>query len=209
MWYFLVGFLILSAQNDPRAQNIIKKTRKKLKTTEFMTVRFSYSLKNKADKKNTKFQKEGVLKYKPAQNKFHIELGDIAVISDGKNVWQFLKEEKEVNLSRYNPKETFSLERIFRIYDEDMKVRYDGVEWLSGQKVTKLSLFPISDTTLYFRVEIWTSEASALPLRMRISNRNGTIVDYILKSYDFRPIAENEFVFDKNQYPDVEIIDLR
>ncbi|MGQ9863972.1 MAG: LolA family protein [Bacteroidia bacterium] len=209
MRYLLLGAFFLLAQNDPRAQNIIKKTRKKLKKTEFMTVRFSYSLENTSDKKNAKLQKEGLLKYKPAQNKFHIELGDIAVISDGKNVWQFLKEEKEVNLSRYNPKESFSLERIFRIYDEDMKVRYDGVEWLAGQKTNKITLFPLSDTTLYFRVEIWTSEASDLPLRMRISNRNGTIMDYVLKSYDFRPIAENEFVFDKERHTDVEIIDLR
>lgn len=207
LWVWL-GAVAL-AQVDPRADQLVRRSRKKLKSLEFMTVQFTYSVENRADTTQKRITRTGTLWYRPRQNKFRVDLGDIAILSDGKTVWQFLKKEREVNISTYDPKEGFSLDRVFRVYDQDMKVRFDKTEAFGGRSVHKVSLFPISDTTEYFRVEVWIDAQTELPQRMRLSNRDGTVVEYQLKGYDTRPLADSLFVFDVKKHPGVQVIDLR
>lgn len=176
---------------------------------EYMTVQFTYSVENRADTTKKRITRSGTLRYHPRKNRFAVDLGDIAILSDGKTVWQFLKKEKEVNISNYDPHEGFSLERVFKIYDQDMKVRLDKTETYKGRTLHKISLFPISDTTDYFRVEVWIEGKTELPERMRISNRDGTVVDYELKSYSTQPLSDSTFVFDVKAHPGVQVIDLR
>lgn len=204
----LLGGLLL-AQVDPKANDLIRRSRKKLKSMEYMTVQFSYTIENRADTSQKRITRSGIFKYHPKRNRFAVDIGDMAILSDGKTVWQFLKKEKEVNVSTYDPKEGFSLERVFRIYDQDMKVRLDRTETYKGRTVHKISLFPISDTTDYFRVEVWIDAAQELPQRMRISNRDGTVVEYELRSFSTAPIPDSVFVFDVKRHPGVQVIDLR
>lgn len=209
MRYASLCLALLWAQVDPKADNLIRNSRKKLKSMEYMTVQFSYVMENRADTTQKRIVRSGTFRYRPKQNKFVVDIGDIAILSDGKTVWQFLKKEKEVNVSKYDPKEGFSIERLFRIYEEDMKVRLDKTETYKGRTVHKISLFPISDVTDYFRVEVWIDSKTELPQRMRISNRDGTVVEYELKSYDTQAIPDSAFVFDTSKHPGVKVIDLR
>jgi len=194
---------------DPRADQLVRNSRKRLKSLDHLTVQFTYVVENRADTTQKRIVRQGLLRYRPRQNKFVVDMGDIVVISDGKTLWQFLKKEKEVNISTYDPKEGFSLDRVFRVYDQDMKVRFDKTETVQGRVVHKISLFPISDTTEYFRVEVWIDAQTELPQRMRLSNRDGTVVEYQLRGYDTRPLADSLFVFDVKKHPGVQVIDLR
>jgi outer membrane lipoprotein-sorting protein len=136
-------------------------------------------------------------------------MGDLLIVCDGQTMWQYLKKENEVTITPYSPKEGFSLDRIFRIYDQDMKVRLDKSETYKGQTIHKISLFPISDTTDYFRVEVWISEATELPQRIKFSHRDGTVVDYELKNFQVVSLPDSEFVFDTRKYPGISVVDLR
>lgn len=200
---------LLLAQVDPKADHLVRSSRKKIKSMDYLTVQFSYTVENRADTTHTRIHRSGTFRSRPKQNKFAVDLGDVAILSDGKTIWQFLRKEKEVNISNFDPKESFSIERIFRIYEEDMKVRLDKTETFQGQTIYKVSLFPISDGTDYFRVEVWIEARTELPQRMRISHRDGTVVEYELKKYDTRPIPDSVFVFDTKAHPDVRVIDLR
>jgi outer membrane lipoprotein-sorting protein len=90
-----------------------------------------------------------------------------------------------------------------------MKVRLDKSETYKGQTIHKISLFPISDTTDYFRVEVWISEATELPQRIKFSHRDGTVVDYELKNFQVVSLPDSEFVFDTRKYPGISVVDLR
>jgi len=207
-WPLLFGSLLL-AQVDPKADNLIKRSRKKLRSLESFTVQFSYQVENKADTTQKRISKSGTLRYRPRQNKFAVDMGDLLIVCNGQTIWQYLKKENEVTITFYNPKEGFSLDRIFRIYDQDMKVRLDKSETYKGQTIHKISLFPISDTTDYFRVEVWLNEATELPQRIKFSHRDGTVVEYELKNFQVVSLPDTEFVFDTRKYPGISVVDLR
>jgi outer membrane lipoprotein carrier protein len=208
LWPLLFGSLLL-AQVDPKADNLIKRSRKKLRSLESFTVQFSYQVENKADTTQKRISKSGTLRYRPRQNKFAVDMGDLLIVCNGQTIWQYLKKENEVTITPYNPKEGFSLDRIFRIYDQDMKVRLDKSETYKGQTIHKISLFPISDTTDYFRVEVWLNEATELPQRIKFSHRDGTVVEYELKNFQVVSLPDSEFVFDTRKYPGISVVDLR
>jgi len=208
LWPLLFGSLLL-AQVDPKADNLIKRSRKKLRSLESFTVQFSYQVENKADTTQKRISKSGTLRYRPRQNKFAVDMGDLLIVCNGQTIWQYLKKENEVTITFYNPKEGFSLDRIFRIYDQDMKVRLDKSETYKGQTIHKISLFPISDTTDYFRVEVWLNEATELPQRIKFSHRDGTVVEYELKNFQVVSLPDTEFVFDTRKYPGISVVDLR
>jgi outer membrane lipoprotein carrier protein len=208
LWPLLFGSLLI-AQVDPKADNLIKRSRKKLRSLESFTVQFSYQVENKADTTQKRISKSGTLRYRPRQNKFAVDMGDLLIVCDGQTIWQYLKKENEVTITPYNPKEGFSLDRIFRIYDQDMKVRLDKSETYKGQTIHKISLFPISDTTDYFRVEVWIGEATELPQRIKFSHRDGTVVEYELKNFQVVSLPDSEFVFDTRKYPGISVVDLR
>jgi len=208
LWPLLLGSLLI-AQVDPKADNLIKRSRKKLRSLESFTVQFSYQVENKADTTQKRISKSGTLRYRPRQNKFAVDMGDLLIVCDGQTIWQYLKKENEVTITPYNPKEGFSLDRIFRIYDQDMKVRLDKSETYKGQTIHKISLFPISDTTDYFRVEVWLNEATELPQRIKFSHRDGTVVEYELKNFQVVSLLDSEFVFDTRKYPGISVVDLR
>jgi len=200
---------LLIAQVDPRADNLIKRSRKKIRSYEAFTVSFSYLVENKADTTQKRISKSGTLRYRPRQNKFTVDMGDLLIVSNGQTLWQYLKKENEVTITTYDPKEGFSLDRLFRIYDQDMKTRLDKTDTYKGQTVHKISMFPISDTTDYFRVEVWVNEATELPQRMRFSHRDGTVVEYELKNFQSIALSDSVFVFDPKRYPNISVVDLR
>jgi outer membrane lipoprotein-sorting protein len=208
LWPLFLSGLVLS-QVDPRADNLIKRSRKKLHSLESFVVQFAYQVENKADTTQKRIAKSGTLRYRPRQNKFAVDMNDMLIVCDGKTLWQYLKKENEVTITRYNPKEGFSLDRIFRIYDMDMKVRLDKSDTYKGQTIHKISLFPISDTTDYFRVEVWINEAKELPQRVRFAHRDGTVVEYELRNFQVMALPDTEFVFDSRKYPGISVVDLR
>ena len=208
LWPLFLSGLVLS-QVDPRADNLIKRSRKKIHSLESFVVQFAYQVENKADTTQKRIAKSGTLRYRPRQNKFAVDMNDMLIVCDGKTLWQYLKKENEVTITTYNPKEGFSLDRIFRIYDMDMKVRLDKSDTYKGQTIHKISLFPISDTTDYFRVEVWINEATELPQRVRFAHRDGTVVEYELKNFQVMALPDTEFVFDSRKYPGISVVDLR
>jgi outer membrane lipoprotein carrier protein len=195
LWPLFLSGLVLS-QVDPRADNLIKRSRKKLHSLESFVVQFSYQVENKADTTQKRIAKS-------------VDMNDMLIVCDGKTLWQYLKKENEVTITTYNPKEGFSLDRIFRIYDMDMKVRLDKSDTYKGQTIHKISLFPISDTTDYFRVEVWINEATELPQRVRFAHRDGTVIEYELKNFQVMALPDTEFVFDSRKYPGISVVDLR
>jgi len=102
-----------------------------------------------------------------------------------------------------------SIQKIFSVFDQKMKVRYDGEKYINGQKTRLLTFFPYSSKEDYFKILVWVN-SNNLPVKMEIWNRNGSVVTYTLKSIKTNiGISDQIFVFDKSKYPDVEINDLR
>lgn len=209
--FCLVNILSVSAQSDAEALKLLKKSQAKFNSLKDVSVAFQKSLENGGDGKAPTKKAAGfsdTMKLK--KDKYRIELGEQMIICNGKTLWHYLKTENEVTVSNYDPHEGFSPDKVFKISMNDMRARYDGAENLNGTPTEKVSMFPNSKATEYFRIEVWFEAQKHFPRRMKIFNRNGSIVSYELT--DFKAdvnIGDEQFTFNASAYPGVELIDNR
>lgn len=205
----LITLLITSAQaqSDPEAAKLLKKAQAKFNSLKDVSVGFKKSLEGGiTGKKAAGFA--GTMKLK--KDKYRIELSDQLIICNGKTLWHYLKTENEVTVSNYDAKDGFSPDKVFKISQNDMKARYDGADNLAGVATEKVSMFPNNKATDYFRIEVWFEAQKHFPRKMKIFNRNGSVITYELT--DFKTdanITEEQFTFNAGAYPGVELIDNR
>jgi outer membrane lipoprotein carrier protein len=218
MYRFLSIFLFavlasfaLTAQaqqpTDAQADKVLKKVKVKMSGVNDLKATFVYTLENRSVKTKP-VTRQGDIKFK--KNKYRVDFTDQSLFCDGRTVWQYLKSEKEVNVSDYDPSEGFSFDRIFNVYQKDMSARYDQEETVRGQQVVKLTLFPKKATTDYFKIEMWISKLTEMPTKMMVWGRNGSITTYELINMKLNAsLPDTEFVFNPKNYPGVSVIDLR
>lgn len=212
--WFWIGFIFLVpgwvlCQRDPRADKVVQMVQKTLTKTNDLTAQFRYVVLNRAVKGSKPITQNGKL-YMKKGNKYRIILPDQEVYCDGKTVWIYLKDDQEVNINHYDPEEGFSVDRLFQIYQRNMKARYDGIEMVDGKRAEKITFFPESDETEYFKIVSWVDIKTHLPVKTEIWGRNGTVVTYTLLSTQIDTgLDDGLFVFRQSDHPGVEVIDMR
>ncbi len=211
---FLVTVILLQwlfipynyAQVDPKADKIIKSSRKKMNGYNDMTSDFIWTMENKATQQAPSVKKGKIYIKK---DKYKIVFQEREMFCDGKNLWDYLKKEKEVNLSKNNPKEGMNFQKVFKMYDEGMKIKYDAIDIIGGSNTHKMTLFPIQEKE-FFKVELWIEAQTENIRRIKIHNRNGTTHQFEMNSIVVNTnLTDDFFIFDINKYPGVELVDLR
>lgn len=209
---FLLILLSLSlsflwAQSDPKATSIMNTSKQKFGALKDISSSFKYSLENKNLKEGNS-SRTGTIKMKG--KKYRISFSEQEVICDAVNIWVIMKSEKEVNISQYDPEESLSIDRLYKIYETETKARFDKDEIIGGNTYNKISLFALNKSTDYSRVELWVNKKNSFIERAAIFQKNGAIIRYELTNLKTDAgIPDTEFVFSKASWPGYEVIDLR
>jgi outer membrane lipoprotein-sorting protein len=197
----------LWAQSDPKATNIMNTSKQKFGALKDISSSFKYSLENK-NLKEGNLSRTGTIKMKG--KKYRISFSEQEVICDAINIWVIMKSEKEVNISQYDPEESLSIDRLYKIYETETKARFDKDEIIGGNTYNKISLFALNKSTDYSRVELWVNKKNSFIERAAIFQKNGAIIRYELTNLKTDAgIPDTEFVFSKASWPGYEVIDLR
>jgi outer membrane lipoprotein carrier protein len=192
---------------DAEAERVLQKARARMNTATDFSATFKYELENKAAKQKA-VVKVGSIKVK--RERYRVDFSDQLLVCDGKTIWNYLRVENECNISTYDPNEGFSFDRIFKVYNEDMKARYERVDRVAGVATDRVMLFPVKANTEYFRVELWIAQRESVPVRMRVYARNGSVVTYDLSQVKLNTgVPDAEFTFQAKAHPGVELVDLR
>ncbi|MBX3102504.1 MAG: outer membrane lipoprotein carrier protein LolA [Bacteroidetes bacterium] len=197
----LLIFTSTTAQSDPKANEILRRSNAKVSAATDITASFSQVLLVSGA---TRSSKSGTLKMK--QNKFRVQLSDQTLICNGAKIWRVLPEDSEVTVSTYDEEDGFSPERMFSISQSEMKSKYEGVETISGQVTDKISLFPTGQKD-YWKIEMYVVQSTSLPAKMVIFNRTGSQVVYTLSSVKLNGgLADTLFSFTSADCPNCEVV---
>jgi len=209
IYFALLGFcwLNLNAQHEAKAASVMNSSRQKFNGFKDVSANFKYTLENK-NLKNGNITKSGSIKMKG--KKYRISFSEQEVICDGINIWVIMKPEKEVSISDFDPDESLSIDRLYKIFENETKARYDKEETISGVIFHKVSMFSINKNSDFTRVEVWINKKTEIIERAVIAQRNGAFIKYELSNLKTDAgIQDTDFVFNKASYAGYEIIDLR
>jgi outer membrane lipoprotein-sorting protein len=215
---FLFLIIALTAQKsekdlnpkDPKAKAILDKMSTKNKAYTSITLYFEYKLENKAEGIDETQKGKGILK----GDKYRLELGGQEVICDGKTIWTYLKEAKEVQISEVSPGDENSESLLdprnfFTLYEKGFKYVKDADTKRNNKDVYSIKLYPEKPASKPFHtVMLYIEKASNDLIAMEVKMKDGNIFTYEITKFEPNvSYADSQFKFITPK--GIEEIDLR
>lgn len=193
----------ISAQ-DQIARDALYKLSEINKSYKNITIDFDFFLDNKSQK--IKEHQSGNLVLEG--EKFQLKLENQTIINDGKNQWIYLADMNEVQIMAHDPEENMMHpKKIFTIYEEDYKYTYVGSELKNGKSLEIISLFP-KESREFIKIDIAYDTSNSQLKRIVMYDKNGGTYTYLIKSFNSNTSIK-PFIFNIEDFPDIEVIDLR
>ncbi len=210
----LMGFIFIEAcaQSDPDAKAILEKV--SAKNNSYKTIRsdFKYTMTSLQDKQ-TEVEK-GKIFMKGDQ--YHLTLGKTDITFDGKNIYTFLKEANEINITKPEPAKTdngdFFLSNprdLFKVKN-DLKSKLNNDVTIGPVACYEIDLYPVSLKTKYMRIRMHIDKSNYRIVDTKIFMKDGT--NYLIEFSNFQTdvdITAGEFLFNLKKYPGAQVNDMR
>lgn len=145
-------------------------------------------------------------------NKFKIDVPDGMTWFDGKTQWVYVSGSDEVNVTNPTGEELASISptALLNIYKTGFKLDYKGEKKENGKQVYTIEMTPQKKGSDVTKFILKIDKTTNLFTQITVKDKNGiNNVLIIRKTEKILTLADSFFVFNKKEYPDVEVIDLR
>ncbi len=193
------------AQGDAKARDLLRRMNANYKSFRTMSADLSFTLEHPTQKINE--QQRGKLEIKG--KKYRLDMKQQTIMTDGSILWVVLKDAKEVNVSDYEPApDELTPTSVFTLYEKG----FEPYMQAEGSTVTSkvIDLVPIDKKKPYFKIKLSVDPAKALLTQAVVMNKDGSRMTYVIRDFKSNtPINDKQFQFQKAQFPQFEVIDLR
>lgn len=218
-WYLLIflsltPFFSLAQQGDQgmnvkeKAEIVLDRVKQKYDAAKSIKVDFSFKLENKK-RDNFKEVREGSAILKG--EKFRVNLGSHLIICDNNTVWTYLKEADEVQVNTYKPDQMkINPSEMFTLYEKGFLYGYKGEKTVDGEPYYRIELTPENKEKSFYKIRLLVHQDSYQIGRTKVFEKDGSIYTYKFNNYQLdQNISAKQFTFNKQQHPNVTVIDLR
>lgn len=186
---------------DKQAQSIVNAVSKKVTADSPMLI--SYTMTVKSGEKTIETQKGNLLSN---GDKFRLIAQGFEDYCDGKNLWHYVKETAEVELSTIDQTNNiFNFPNVIKTYSKDFRpklIREEEINYV-------IDLVPKKSTNVS-KIRIVSNKSTNRIKSMTIYVREGNTYVINFTSYKAnQQVKATDFTFPTQTYPNAEIIDLR
>jgi outer membrane lipoprotein carrier protein len=198
---FLIAGIAASAQ-DRKANALLNQVAEKTQSYEFIRIDFEYRMINKAQGINETL--DGILLSKG--DKYKLNVAGQQIISDGKTMWTFLESVNEVQINEpMEEDEGFNPRSFLQNWDDNFKAKTLSE---AGNEVL-LELMP-KETSSFVKVHVTVDKNKKQLMAISMFDSSGNEFVYSITHFSTgASISDNEFHFNPDDYPGIEVIDLR
>ena len=207
----LLASLILTgqitfAQAKKSSEEILKQVSEKTKSFSTIRISFTYNMDNPSAKVHE--TEIGVLIIKGDQ--YRLDIAGQKVISDSKTSWTYIAEANEVQINTVEEDENaLTPTRLLTSYSEDYKSKLVNEISKDGRAQYVIELKPNADKT-FTSVELNIDKELFRITRIAIQDKTGNTFSYIVNKFEPNvTVKETDFTFKAEDYPGVEVIDMR
>jgi outer membrane lipoprotein-sorting protein len=210
--FFLAAFtLAANAQDqDPKAKAILDDLSKTTKAYKTITAEVIFNNLNKDkkpldDPQNWKIQVKG--------QKFRLEIPGNTIVCDGKTVWNYNKDAKEVTIKHFNPdNDEQNPSKIFTMYETGYKFVYNKEEKVKGAACHEIDLYPAvkPEKKKFHTAKLYVDKTKKQIVQLKMMMKDGGTQTYDIKS--LKPnleIPDSNFTFDLKGFKADQINDER
>lgn len=208
MKYFVTLLFVLSASISLQAQNtakdILDKAAAKFRSYPAAEIDFTLTMENKTENIEETHSGKAYMK----GNLYKLGLMDVVNYYDGKNIYTYMPEVKEVNIKNPNEDEEEFLNpaTLFDIHNQGFNQKLVG----TTNGVAYIELLPTDSKRNFSKVGIWVEIPKYSIQKVTSFGKDGNDITIKLKDIKaLSPAPDSFFTFDPGQHPDVDVIDMR
>ena len=212
---FLLSFspVLLFSQmeeKDPQATQLLEKVSSQYKNATSLQSDFTLTIQlpemAKEVQKGTVYQKD---------KKIHVALDQNEIISNGENVYIIMKDQNVAQLHNYNVLEQegkmMNPFAMLDIYKSDEYVYgIVGTETIDNKNYTAIEFKPNDRYSEYSKVRVAIDEKTKQPKYIKVFVKDGSHYTLAIDNVSIgKEISADQFEFNKSNYPNIQIEDLR
>lgn len=203
--FTLIPFLGIEAQN---ARAILDKAAAAYTKAGGLTA--SFTLDSKEIKTKSIYSIDGTISMKG--DRFKIDIPDVTTWFDGKTQWVYMKGTDEVNITEPTGEELqgISPSSIFSIYKQGFDLLYKGEKKVAGNALFEVELISQNKSSNFTKIIVQIDKTTNLFHQIILFDKSGYENKLSIRKMKTNiNLLDKTFIFNKSEYPDVEIIDLR
>ncbi len=203
--FTLIPFLGIEAQN---ARAILDKAAAAYTKAGGLTA--SFTLDSKEIKTKSIYSIDGTISMKG--DRFKIDIPDATTWFDGKTQWVYMKGTDEVNITEPTGEELqgISPSSIFSIYKQGFDLLYKGEKKVAGIALFEVELISQNKSSNFTKIIVQIDKTTNLFHQIILFDKSGYENKLSIRKMKTNiNLLDKTFIFNKSEYPDVEIIDLR
>ncbi|WP_179377084.1 LolA family protein [Winogradskyella wichelsiae] len=187
------------AQNDAKAEAMLKDVNTKIKSYKNISLDFKYELNNTSENIKQETRGDVVLE----GDKYKLNILGITRVFDGKTLYTISPEDEEVTVSSDNTEDdsTITPSKMLSFYEDGYTYKMDILQTVKGRKIQYIKLSPM-DTNSEIKHILLGIDATTKHIYNLIEvGKNGTKTTLTVNSFKTdQPISKTLFTFDKSKY---------
>ena len=195
-------------QNTKDAKAILDKVSQKTKS--YSTISINYSLVHTSPN-GTNDKATGNLLMKG--NKYQMSFLDNILYCDGKNLWTYMVEEKEVVVSTVDNSDSEALNpaKVLTMYEKGFKYKFIQDRFEASRAIYVIDLYPVDiENSEYSKVRLSIDKDKTQLWKAEYFSKDGNKYTITVNTFKVNEqIPETSFTFDKAKHPGVKVIDER
>lgn len=208
---FVFGSIILNAQDqDPKAKAILDDLSKTTKTYKTVLADVAFTIYNK-DKKAV--EKPQNWKINVKGQKFKLDIPGTSIVCDGKTLWNYNKDAKEVTIKNFDPEsDEQNPAKIFTMYETGYKYKYSKEEKVGAVLCHVIDLFPSvkPEKKKFHTVKLYVDKVKKQIVELKMMMKDGSTQVYDIKTIKSNSeMADALFVFNLTGFKADQINDER
>lgn len=196
----------LFGQSNKEAEKLVKDVISKISAYENFSANLSYTMVNEEMSINEK--KTGFIMV--SGDKYRVEMEGQIIFSDGSTLWTYIVDSEEVMISDLSESEGgISPTSILTQYDENYKASFDNDKKYKNSDIKKINL-KTSEDKGFQELSLIINQSKLTLDSFSVYDMNGNVFTYhIIDLKSNQEIDDEEFTFNPEKHPDVELIDMR
>jgi outer membrane lipoprotein-sorting protein len=206
----LISYLSSFAQQDEKAKNILGQVSSKTRSFKTIEADFLFTMDN--DEMDIHEANDGTIKLKGGKYAVVLPDAGVKIYSDGETLWNYMKDGNQVTISTVDEENSDLMDpsSLFSIYEKGFQSKFIEEKKEGNRTLYIIELYPDERFQDISKISLSINKATMMIDTATLYGTDDNLYGIKVKKMETnKSFPDSSFVFNADEYKDVEVIDFR
>ncbi|MEE4256871.1 MAG: outer membrane lipoprotein carrier protein LolA [Bacteroidales bacterium] len=200
----IISFGVFS--QSKKAEQIIEDITTKTQSYSSVEVQFTFTYEDPSSGEDVSEPGKLII----SGDRYILDIEGQKVMCDGKTIWTYIEDAWEVQINSIeDDDDAITPSKLLTTYNDEYKAKLDKEFKQDGVNYQRIELKP-EEGKKWVKLEVLVNADKQEIAEITIYDKNGGKMHYAIDKFTPEvPVSDDDFTFDPEKYPDVEVVDMR